>query len=55
MLTSYFHVSKLWILPLKTNIDKCLCVSKSYAAVSLCKMFLDNGQRIEYWWNKTFK
>jgi len=53
MLTSYFRVFKLWVLPLKTDIDKCLWVSNSYGATSLCKMFLDNGQRIEYWWNKS--
>jgi len=35
-------------LPLKTDIDKCLRVSKSYGAGSVCKMFLDNKQRIEY-------
>jgi len=48
MLTSYFCVSKLWILSSKTDTDKCLQVSKSYGATSLCKMLLDNGQRIEY-------
>jgi len=55
MLTSYFHVFKLQILPLKTDINKCLWVSKIYGATSLCKVFLHNGQRIEYWWNETFK
>jgi len=34
---------------------KCLRVSKGYVAASLCYMFLDNGQSMEYWWNETFK
>jgi len=34
---------------------KCLRVSKSYGATSLCKMFSDNTQTIECWWNKMFK
>ena len=55
MLTSYFHVCKLWILLLKTYISKCVWVSKSYGAASLCKMFLNNGHRIEYRWNETLK
>jgi len=34
---------------------KRLRVSKGYRAASLCKMFLDNTQTIEYWWNEMFK
>jgi len=36
------------------HLIKCLLVSKSYASTSLRKMFLDNGQTLEYWWNVTF-
>jgi len=32
---SYFRVSILWALSLKTDADKCLWVSKSYGATSL--------------------
>jgi len=55
MLTSYFRVCEVWVSSLKTVINKRLWVSKSYGAAGLCKMFLDNWQRIEYWWNETFK
>jgi len=49
MLTSYFRVCKLWVLPLKTDIwQKSLRVGKGYEAASLCKMFLENGQTNEY-------
>jgi len=30
------------------RLIKCLQVSKGYVAASLCYMFLDNGQTIEY-------
>jgi len=34
---------------------KCLRVSKGYGVASLCKLFADNSQPIQYWWNKMFK
>jgi len=37
------------------HLTKCLQVSKGYVAASLRKMFLDNGQTMEYWWNEIFK
>jgi len=37
------------------HLIKRLQVSKGYVATSLCYMFLDNGQTMEYWWNETCK
>jgi len=37
------------------HLIKYLQVSKGYGATSLCKMFLDNVQTVEYWCNETFK
>jgi len=37
------------------HLIKCLRVSKDYGAARLCKMYLDNRQTVEYWWNETFK
>jgi len=31
-----------------SHLIKSFQVSKGYGAASVCKMFLDNGQRIEY-------
>jgi len=56
MLMSYFCVYKLWVFAIEDrHLIKCLQVSNGHGATSLCKMFLDNGQTMEYWWSETFK
>jgi len=47
MLTSYFHLSKLCVLPLKTDTDKCLRVSKSYKAENASGQWTENWILIE--------
>jgi len=36
-------------------LTKCLRVGKGYGTASLCKVFPDITQTIEYWWNKMFQ